>query len=174
MTHLEIKELFGKKLSEAKALIESAKNSEGLTVKQTLSYCDDNLDESQEYNEKGETSLIGDLEIRIAGRDGEDDPIVSLGLLCDLKGSNVKKPEELDDEFANFEKELNEFIKGLSSAESTEEFITAESDRIDAENEQKVKELEEKLDKLTKYTKICAFSLIAIVFIILLIKTLLQ
>ncbi len=174
MTHLEIRELFDKKLSEAKALIESAKNSEGLSIKQTLSYCDDDMNESPDYNEKGETSLIGDLEIRIKGRDGEEDPLVSLGLLCDIKGSKVKNSEELDDEFANFEKEVNEFIKGLSSAESTEEYITAESDRIDEENKQKVKELEEKLDKLTKYTKICTFSLIAIVFIVLLIKTLLQ
>ena len=142
-------------------------------IKSEISYCDDKLIEAAEYDEKGETSIIGDLEIRIPGRDGEDDPFVSIGILSDLKGGYVKAPGELDEELANFDKEVNEFIKGLSSAESAEEFITAESARIDEENEKKVKEMEEKLDKLTKYTKIGAYSLLAILFITLLIKALL-
>ncbi|MBQ3016379.1 MAG: hypothetical protein IJD79_06330 [Clostridia bacterium] len=172
MTHLEVKELFEKKSAEAKALIENTKNSSSLSVTPTLAYYDDELNESNSYDEKGETSIIADIEIRLAGRDGEDDPMISIGMLCDLKRGIVKSDEELEEETANFDKEISNFITKLSSAESVEDFITAESEKIDAENEKAVKELEEKLDKLTKYTKIGAFALIALAFLVALIKLL--
>ncbi len=172
MTHLEVKELFEKKAAEAKALVENTKNGSSLSVTPTLAYYDDELNESDNYDEKGETSIIADIEIRLLGRDGEDDPMISIGMLCDLKRGYVKSDEALEEEIANFDKEISEFITKLSSAESVEEFITTESEKIDAENEKSVKELEEKLDKLTKYTKIGAFALIALAFLIALIKLL--
>lgn len=171
MTHTEIRDLFEKKIYDAKALIEQTKNNEKISVKPTVFYCDDNFTESADYDEKGETSILADIEIRIAGRDGEDDPMISFGMLCDLKRGLVKDPSSLDNEIVTFDNDISEFVKGLSSAESTEDFITAEFNRMTEEGEQKVKELEEKLDKLTKYTKIGAYSVLAILFIVLLIKT---
>ena len=174
MTHTEVKELFEKKIFEAKSLIENTKNSENISIKPTLFYCDDNLVESEHYDGKSKTSLLADLEIRLIGRDSEDDPMLSIGLLCDLKRDCVENPDDLSKEITNFDNEITQFITGLSSAESTEEFVTSEFNKINEENEQKLKEMEEKLDKLTKYMKIGAYSVLAVLFIVLLIKALMQ
>lgn len=172
MTHIDSRELIAKKISDAKALIENTKNGNALSVKTTLGYYDDNLNEAESYDGRGETSLIGDVEIRLPSRESDDDPFISIGILCDLKNGNVKSDEEFNEEIENFDNDIENFIKALSNAENAEEFLIAESDKFDAESEKLVKELEEKLARLNKFMKIGAVALAVLALVILAAKLL--
>ena len=170
MTHNEARELIKKKIADAKALIESAKNGDALSVKTTLGYYDDKLNESDTYDERCETSLIGDVEIRLPSRDTDEDPFVSIGILCDLKRGEVSSQEALDSEIETFDEDIAKFVASLSNAESAEEFLTAESDKLNEESEKMVKELEEKLARLNKFMKIGTVALIVLAAIIIVAK----
>ena len=170
MTHTEVRELFLKKLDDAQSSIESAKNAEALTVNTSISYVNDKYEESTEYDEKGSTSIIGSIEIKISGCDGEDAPFVSIGMIADLNRGRIKSDAELADSLDEFDDAISEFAVGLSSAESVEEFITAESKKLDEENERIVKELEEKLAKINKFMKIGTFALIGLLIITFALK----
>lgn len=170
MTHSEARALIEKKICDAKALIENAKGGDALDVKTTLGYYDDDLNESAEYDERGETSLIGDVEIRLPSRDSEEDPFVSIGILCDLKRGDVKAEEGFAGELENFDKEIEEFVKALSNTENVEQFLTEASDKLDAESEKMVKELEQKLARLNKFMKIGTVALIVLAAIIIVAK----
>lgn len=160
MTHNEARELIVKKIADAKALIESAKNGDALSVKTTLGYYDDKLNESDTYDERCETSLIGDVEIRLPSRDTDEDPFVSIGILCDLKRGEVSSQEALDSEIETFDEDIAKFVASLSNAESAEEFLTAESDKLNEESEKMIGELEEKLARLNKFMKIGTIAII--------------
>lgn len=173
MTHSEARALIEKKICDAKALIENAKGGDALDVKTTLGYYDDDLNESAEYDERGETSLIGDVEIRLPSRDSEEDPFVSIGILCDLERGDVKAEEGFAGELENFDKEIEEFVKALSNTENVEQFLTEASDKLDAESEKMVKELEQKLARLNKFMKIGTVALVVLAIVIIVAKTLL-
>ena len=172
MTHNEARELIEKKIADAKSLIESTKNGDALSVNTTLGYYDDNLQESENYDGKGETSLIGDVEIRLPSRDTDDDPLVSIGILCDLKRDEVKSENDFGEELENFDKDLENFVKALSGAEDEEQFLTAESDKLNEESEKLVKELEEKLARLNKFMKIGTIALVVFAVVIFAAKML--
>ena len=162
MTHTEAKALIEEKINAAKELIENAKNGADLSILTTLGYYDDDLNEFESYNEREQLSVIGDIEIRLPSRDGDEDPFVSIGILCDLNRGEVKSDEALNDKLETFDSDIENFIKGLSNAESAEEFLTAESDRLNAEGEKLLKELEEKIAKLNKFMKIGTIAIIVL------------
>ena len=172
MTYVEARELIEKKISDAKALIENTKNGNALALKTTLGYYDSRLVESASYDGRIDTSLIGDLEIRLPSRNEDDDPFISFGILCDLRRGEVKSEEALTEEIESFDEDIEKFIKALSNADNAEDFLTAESDKFNAEGERIFKEFEEKLAKQNKIMKIGMIALISLALVVLALKML--
>ena len=170
MTHLEAKAEFEKRLLEAKSIIESTKNSEFLEVITSVSYMNDDLEETSEFDECGETHMFGSVEVFLRGNTGEEDPSVTFSIVCGLKNDKVRSAGELDAEYDEFDRNVNEFTKKLSSAEDTYAFIVEEYVKAVKEGEEAVKEFEKRLDATVKKAKICAAIFIGIIIILAIIK----
>ena len=172
MTHTEGKQLFLEKLDEAKRKIESLPEADECEVVTGVSYMDDDFEETDEYDGKSDTSMLGTVEVFIKGNRGEDAPSFALSFIAELSGGKIKSPAAIEKEFKKFDDGIDEFTDGLRSSSCASEFITAESERITREGEEAVRELEEKLEKLSKYVKIALGAFVGLAIIVLVIKLL--
>lgn len=169
MTYTEVWELSKEKLKQTEELILKTKNSDKVSISTELSYIDDDLNTYSEYTEKDNLSIVGSVCVK---SNDDDFSEYNAAFLFDIEKGKIIAKDETENEFSDFENEIQRFITKLSATEDVNALIQEENDLREKEGEELIANFEKQLDNLKKYAIIGVATIALLALVIALIKLL--
>ena len=143
-------------MTEAKKKLELSPSAPYIFVENSITYMGGDFEEHEEYNEHDDTALLASITVCIRDRYEEDDPTVSFCMSFELKHSTVMDPGSIEDEIAEFMKNVDDLSAKLDAAENSDEVIISEYKRQEQETLELIADVEKHLKKLKRF---CYFAI---------------